>query len=206
MPRAKYFLAFSIVFLFGALTPYLAQTAEEKPREIPALKTAYLDMGKLFVECKSYKATIDKMKAETPEIEAKFKADYEEMKNMANLLKELPRSSDDYRRLQTQLETKDAALKQRQAEARKDFETRITDVQFKLHQQIEKISRKLCAQHGVGILLRANTTSVDAKDPAQVLRAINNTIVVADPRLDLTDEVLAELNKNLTMDTPAIDQ
>ncbi len=206
MPRAKYFLAFSIVFLLGALTPYLAQTAEEKPRELPALKTAYLDMGRLFQECQSYKTTIEKMKAETQELETKFKSEYEDMKNLAEVLKGFPKDSADYRRTEAELSKKELDFKSARDNARKEFETRINAVQFKLYQDIEQVSRKLCAQHGIGILLRTNTTPVDGKDPQQVLRAINNTIVVADPRLDLTDEVLAQLNKNLTIEMPEIDQ
>ena len=206
MPRAKYLLAFSVVFLLGALTPYLAQTAEEKPREIPTLKTAYVDMARLFQECHSYKSAIDKMKTETTELETKFKSEYEDMKNLAEVLKGFPKDSDDYKRTEAELAKKELDYKFRTAEARKEFEKRINDVQFKLYGEIEKVSRTICEQHRVGILLRTNTTPVDPKDPQQVLRAINNTIVVADPRLNLTDEVLAELNKNLTIEAPAIDQ
>ena len=202
MSRAKLLAALSVVFLLGALTPYLARTAEEKLREVPALKLAYVDMGKLFTECQSYKNAIEGMKAQTVELETKFKSDYEDMKNLAEVLKGFPPESDDYKRTESELGKKELDFKFRQAEARKKFETRINDVQFKLFQEIEQISRKLCAQYGVGMLIRTNTAPVDGKDPQQVLRAINQSIIVADPRLDLTGEILLELSNLPPLELP----
>lgn len=98
MPRAKLLAALAVVFLLGALTPYLARTAEDKPREIPALKFAYVDMGKLFTECQSYKSAIERMKEQTAELETKFKSEYEDMKNLAEVLKGFPPESDEDRK------------------------------------------------------------------------------------------------------------
>ncbi len=71
MPRAKLLAALAVVFLLGALTPYLARTAEDKPRELPALKVAYIDMGRMFLECKLFRDAIEPLKTETSQSEKK---------------------------------------------------------------------------------------------------------------------------------------
>lgn len=194
MPRAKLLFALAIVFVLGTFMPYLARTAEEKPFEIPALKVAYIDMGEIFQKTQAYKNAIDKMKKQTTELEEKFKSEYEDMKNLAEVLKGYPPESDDYKRTEAELGKKELDFKYRQAEARKDFEKRINDVQYKLYQQIERVARKFCGENGIGVLLRHNTSSPDGTKPEQVLRAINQSLVVADPRLNVTEQVLARLN------------
>ncbi len=193
MSHAKTIGAILLALGIGALTPYLARTAEVKPVELPTLKVAYLDMGMIFTNTQSYKSAIETMKQQTEVVETQFKAEYEDMQNLNKVLAGFPPESDDFKLAEAEIGSKEIAFKLRQAEARKDFEARINDVQFKFYQQIEQVSRKLCAQHGIGILLRHNTSPVEGKDPQQVLRAINQVIVVADPRLDLTAQVLVRL-------------
>lgn len=202
MPRVKFILVLSLVFVVGALVPYLARTAEEKPRELPALKTAYIDMGKLFTECKSYKSAIERMKAQTVELEEKFKAEYDEMKKIAEAMKTIPEFSDDYKAKKRELEAKELAFKMGQSTARQDFEAKINDLQYKVFERVEKICHRVCDQYDIGLLLRHNTSTINPKDPQQVLRGINSHIVYADPRLDLTSQILAELEKLPPLEVP----
>jgi Skp family chaperone for outer membrane proteins len=195
MPRAKLLIALSVIFLLGALTPYLARTAEEKPRELPALKMAYLDMGKLFTEYKSYKEAIEKMKTQTGELETKFKEEYNEMKELAEALKKLQPTSDEFKKKTRELEKLEMDFKFRQKTAREEFEAKINKVQYTVFERIEVISQRVCDQYDIGLLLRHNTSTINPRDPKDVLRAINGSIVYADPRLDLTRQILAELEK-----------
>lgn len=204
MPRAKLLIALSVVFLLGALTPYLASTAEDKPRELPTLKAAYLDMGRLFNECTTYKNAIARMKEQTVELEESFKAGNAEMKEIAEALKKLQVGSDEFKKKTSELGKMELDLKFRQATVRQEFEAKITTVQYTLFERIEKICHRVCEQYDVGLLLRHSTTPINPKDSSQVLRAINSTIVYADPQLDLTSKILAELEQMPAIEVPEV--
>lgn len=157
---------------------------------------AIVDMGEIFTNCVRYKTAIEGMKAQTLQLEAQFKADYENMKKMAEEMKVMQPGSPDFRKRESELGKLELDFKFRQAQARKDFEERINSVQFSLYREIDAIVKQVAVANNIALVMRHNTSQVNGTDPQQVLRAINQSVVYYNPGLDITKLVLGKLNEN----------
>jgi len=191
---SKYLLALAMTL--GLVVPAAAQTSAGH-------QIAIVDMGEIFTNCVRYKTAIEGMKAQTLQLEAQFKADYENMKKMAEELKALQPGSPDYRTRESALGKMELDFKFKQAQARKDFEERINSVQFSLYREIDAVVKQIAVANNIALVMRHNTSEVKGNDPQQVLRAINQSVVYYNPGLDITRLVLSKLNENTTPIQPA---
>ena len=185
----KYLLVLALTA--GMVVPAAAQTSAGH-------QIAIVDMGEIFTNCQRYKATIEGMKAQTLQLEGQFKADYENMKKMAEEMKALQPGSPDFRKRESELGKLELDFKFRQAQARKDFEERINGVQFSLYREIDAVVKQIAVANNIALVMRHNTSQVNGTDPQQVLRAINHSVVYYNPGLDITKLVLSKLNENVT--------
>jgi hypothetical protein len=69
-------------------------------------------------------------------------------------------------------------------------------IYYELSKRIDQEVERCANRHGVQVVLRVSTEPVDPKDRNDVLRGINKSICYFDPRLNITEEVLAGLNKS----------
>jgi Skp family chaperone for outer membrane proteins len=187
---SKYLLVLALTA--GMIVPASAQ-APSAGHQI-----AIVDMGEIFTNCVRYKTAIEGMKAQTLQLEGQFKADYENMKKMAEELKALQPGSPDFRTRESALGKMELDFKFKQAQARKDFEERINGVQFSLYREIDAVVKQIAVANNIALVMRHNTSEVKGNDPQQVLRAVNQSVVYYNPGLDITRLVLSKLNENAT--------
>jgi len=187
---SKYLLVLALTT--GMIAPAVAQTPSA------GHQIAIVDMGEIFQNCVRYKAAIEGMKTQTLALEGQFKADYENLKKMAEEMKALQPGSPDFRKREAEIGKLELDFKFRNAQARKDFEDRINGVQFSLYREIDAVVKEIAVANNIALVMRHNTNQVNGNDPQQVLRAINQSVVYYNPGLDITKLVLSKLNANAT--------
>ena len=70
-----------------------------------------------------------------------------------------------------------------------------SDAYAECYQRMTKVVSRIAKKNGVRMVLRANTSSVNLKDRAEVLKRVNNSIVYHE-RLDLTKMVIKGMKES----------
>ncbi|MGH7994782.1 MAG: OmpH family outer membrane protein [Opitutaceae bacterium] len=187
--------------LFGA-TAFMAH-ADQAP-----LKIAIVDMNKVFtthyetiaeqakLKADSEKAQNDlnQMRKDAQDLYNKYKAAADQVNNPTATADAKTKAQADADQMKQQVQQKINDINQFQNNAREDIQRRILQFRKMILGEISKTVTEVALRHGATLVLDSSGPTT-AGIPA---------VIYSDPSYDITNEVIAEINKNRPANTPAV--
>jgi Skp family chaperone for outer membrane proteins len=194
------FMAISVVaaYLQGRASSSGAATDTKnasKAANLPEhVKIAFVDVASIFKRYKAFKAKMDKMKETVDAEEEKVAADKKRVDQWAEKLTDssLPAAEADQIRQAIRESEKTAAegISAKKAQFMREEGAIYYDTMTEVKSAIEHC----CVRNNIQFVIRFNGDPVDPFSRDDILRSINAPIPYLDPALDITEEILAELN------------
>ena len=158
------------------------------------VKIAFVDVAKIFKGHTAYKAKMDKMKEKVDSEEAKVAANTKRLEGMAENLKDPTVDLDTADRIRQEI-LQSQKLGAAEIELKKaQFMREEGRIYYDTINDVREIIQRCCERNGIQVVIRFNGDPVDPNSREDVLRAINGPIPYFDPAMDITDEIIAEVN------------
>ncbi|HEY2882851.1 MAG TPA: OmpH family outer membrane protein [Pirellulales bacterium] len=156
---------------------------------------AVVDVAYIFKHYEKFKQQMEQMKARVDQAEQALKADADNLKKMADQQKQYTPGSDAYKKMEADMLKLQADWNVKKSLKGKEFMDQEGAVYFNVSREIDLVVKQLAVQNGVVLVLKFNGESVDPNDHNDILRGINKPIVYYDARMDITPNVLDQLNR-----------
>ena len=170
------------------------------PAAAPATPTAanpgivVIDINYIYEHHERFKADMEAFKGQVQAADNKLKADYTEIQKMGEQLKNYNAGSPDYKRIEEEATKLTVQFNVKKASQAKELMEREGAMYFGLYREIQQELQYFAKQNNIRLILRFNREPVDPNDRKSVLNEINKAVVLHD-LLDITEVVLAELNR-----------
>ncbi len=171
----------------------VAQQGPAAPATGPRL--ALLDVSRIFKSHQRFKGMMDDMKADVERAEAQVKGERDAIAQLAERLQEYRKGTPEYKQMEEDLAKRQADLAVRVNLQKNDFLQREAKIYNSVYQEIWQATDYFCKQNRIDMVLRFNGEPVDVERPDSVLTHINKPVVWYDRGLDITDQILSDLNR-----------
>lgn len=154
-------------------------------------KVALVDIGLIFKnhpnfsqELESLKVQADQFKEETRQLQAQLVQEAEVLKNYQP-------DSPEFRQAETELAKKSAGLEVQQQTKLRELMKREAQLHYDTYAQIKTAVTTFCEQRGVQLVLRHDSTPMQADQPGSIMQKVNGKIVFHRPTNDITQQIVA---------------
>lgn len=177
--------------------PAASATAPAGASASAGTNVAVIDLGYVFMNATTFKNEMDLIKQKFEEFDAQMKArdkDFvakrEELAALKTGTLEYKQKEEELARMQTDAQL-DMRLKQ------KELAEQEARVYFKTMVEVDKRIAMFAQKYRIGIVLRFNRDEMKEENVKQIL----NRVVVWQSQIDITDAILAELNRGVPTST-----
>ncbi len=183
---------FAMYFAWGSFT---SSPASAQPPAGQSLQPyVYLvDMNYIFKKHVRLAAERKELTAEADKLQKDFE---EQMRGVQERAKQLAPGSllkpgtDDYNRLEEQLNKEKATIQTSIQHKRREFILRESHMLFNAYTEISQEVRAYCEQHGIAIVINFNGDQMNAENPEEIARGISRQVVYYNKALDITPYIL----------------
>lgn len=163
---------------------------------------AVVDINRIFKSHQKFVASMDAMKTDFQAVETDVKGKQQQMVRAQEQRQTFTPGSAEFKQLDEQIVRMQAALQVEVTQKRKDLVEREAKVYYDTYVEIDN-AIKLYAEHtGIGLVLRFNDEQADQNNRESILRSINKAVHYQNS-IDITDDLLAYLNRSATAQRPA---
>lgn len=199
MARKLTVVALAVVVL--GLGIWTAQSARGQGRYQATIgasaRVGLVDLNHVFKNYEKYKRLSEQLKAELKQREREIEQLQTALKQTLNQRNQYKPDSANYRKLDEQLARTKAQLDLKVSGTRREFQQRDSQLVYQTYREVEDVIRRIAQTRGLTLVLQnTRVQNVDASNPQQVFRKINRQVVYSLPNMDITDAVLAELNRS----------
>lgn len=156
---------------------------------------AVLDVAKVFKDNRAFDSKMQSIKSTADQLKAEIQQKQEAIKQEAVGLKEFEVGSPERNQMEGRLEQKQAALRTEARQAEMDLLTKEARVYYETYQQMQGILKSLSAQHGISLVLRFDSETIDPTNRSEVIKGVNRAIVYQE-KLDLTTLVIDQMSNS----------
>ncbi len=171
----------------------------------PPTRTAVIDVPYIFKNHARFKMMMEQLKREVQQAEEQFKAERQQITKLVEELQQYNKGTDVYKEKEekiTDLQTRLTIAVNRQKTAFLQQEARNY---YTVYQEICQATDYFCQQYGIDLVIKFNREKINPDIPESVLNGINQ-LVVHHRGLDITDQVLADLNRSAAANPGAADR
>jgi outer membrane protein len=118
-----------------------------------------------------------------------------EAQEEAQMLAKLAPGSDDYKRRENRVTELKARHEAGREQAEREFQLRQAEVMATLYKEIQEMVKKIAQWRKMNYVVKVSTQPITGTDPNSVMAAMSSTLVYADPRNDITNDVIYNLNR-----------
>jgi outer membrane protein len=159
-----------------------------------ALAFATVDIEKVFQK-------YDKLKVQQEEFSAAALKKRQELMKMqaegqdeaAKLAKMVPNSVDAHK-IEEHLTQLKAQIEATREQAQRDFSLRETEMMAQTYKEVQAMVAALAQHKGLTYVLKVSSAPIAATNPDAMYAELSKTVLYADPRSDLTEDVIYQLN------------
>jgi Skp family chaperone for outer membrane proteins len=148
------------------------------------------------------KVDMDTYKREYENTGLQFKKEQEAIVKKAEVLKGLKVGSPDFKKLEEELAQRESDLKVKASLQQKEFAERESKIYLRAYQEVSAVVRTYAERNGISLVLRFSGAPADPNNPQAVRGELLKTIQYSHRDIDITDHILAELNRSAAMATP----
>jgi Skp family chaperone for outer membrane proteins len=168
-----------------------------------AARLALLDVGRIFKNHARFKGMMEAMKADVERAEKQVKTERDEINKLGEKLHEFHNGTIEYKQLEEELAKRQADLAVKVQLQKNEFLQREAKIYHNVYQEILQVTDYFAKQNRIDMVLRFNGEEVDVERPDSVLSFINKPVVWYDRGLDITNDILQNLNRGAVNPGPA---
>jgi Skp family chaperone for outer membrane proteins len=158
---------------------------------------AVVDVSIIFKKHARFLGMIEKFKKDVQGAEAKLKTEFDQIKALQEQLKGLTPGSPDYKQMEQRIAHSGADWQVKQQTQKKDLMEYEGRIYFQVYREIDDSVKRFAQKNEIALVLRYASDPVDdPNDRNEIVRGINKSVVYVDPRLDITDWILTDLNRS----------
>lgn len=173
-----------------------AQPRAAAPAQRP-LGIALLDVNAIFKDHPGFKARMAQLEQTVKTAENQVKAQKDEIRQLAEQLKEMREGSPEYQQYERRLAERQANLQASIALQKKDFLQQEAKIYHSVYQEIEQEVSSFAQAYNIAVVLRYSGDPVDAEKPDEILRDINKSVVYSAQGLDITGQIRDRLKQRM---------
>lgn len=183
---------------FGSQAIAQGQLPQGQPPAVqPAAgpRIALIDVNRIFKNHVRFEGMMNDMKAAVQEAETWVQGERKEINQRVERLQGYNKGTVEYKSLEEEIARRQADLEIKVRRQRSEFLQREAKIYYTVYQEIWQATDYFARQYKIDIVLRFNGEEVNPNLPDSVLTGINKPVVWYDRGLDITDAILAELNR-----------
>jgi Skp family chaperone for outer membrane proteins len=180
--------AAGLAWMSVAGSPALAQD-----RPAPPIPIVLVDIQLIFKEHAVFKAEMSQLHDDLNRADAEAKKESQAIQNIAEGVKELTLGSPDYKRAQEEVIQRSTALKMRMQTQQQEIMLRNAQICNRVYQEIYQEVDYYCRANNIALALNYDSQKVELNKPDQVLHMVMRPVVYRDGRLDITQQIIANL-------------
>jgi Skp family chaperone for outer membrane proteins len=163
---------------------------------LPGTRIALIDVNKIFNNHVRFKAAMDQMKQDVAAAEKKVKEQRDTIMRAGEELQRYTKGSAEYKAAEENVTRQQTEVTLQVQRQKNDFVQREAQIYNNVYQEVLERTDYFCRQTGIDMVLRFNGEKADVNQPNSVLSFINRPVVWYARDLDITDRILAELNRS----------
>jgi Skp family chaperone for outer membrane proteins len=163
---------------------------------------AVIDITYILENYARLKQATDQFKVEVENTGKQFKAEQEAIMKSAERLSTLKSGSPDYKKLEEELAQKTSDLKVKASLEEKNFAERESQMYLAAYREVSNVVRVYAERHGISLVLRFSGKPVDPNNRDAIRAELFKTVLYNSPTIDITDAVLAEMNRGAAAAPP----
>lgn len=155
---------------------------------------AMIDLGDVFKNSRKFQRDMEQMKRDLEEREAYYRKKMLEVNELVEQLDELDFGSEEYRRLEEDIEKLRYGVMESMSFRNKDFILAESRIYFDAYQSIIDAIREYAEAHQIGLVLRFRREPMDRHNANSVMKGVNSKVIYH-TLPDITDEIIRRLNE-----------
>ena len=160
---------------------------------------AVIDVTYILENYTKLKGAMDFYKNEAQKAEAELKKQRDDIAKKAEGLKAFQPGSPEYKRLEEELTKAESDWKLDVASKRRDFAEKESTYYLKAYQELSAAVAEYAKRSNIQLVLRFNGAPIDPNNREMVQMEVFKMVMHYDRNIDITDVVLAELNRKATV-------
>ena len=167
------------------------------PAQPPAAGTriAFIDVGKIFKNDARFKALMEDMKRDVQGAENLVREERDRIGKLEEDLRTYTKGTQAYQQLEEQITARKADLTVKVQIQGKQFQQRQAKIYYNVYQEVLQVTDYFCKQHGIDVVLQIKGDPVNPEVAESVIPYINKQVVWYADDLDITKQILGELNR-----------
>jgi outer membrane protein len=118
-----------------------------------------------------------------------------EMQQQAEMLTKYSPGSEDFKKTENHVTELKARMEANREQAEREFSTREAESMATLYKEIQGMVKQIAEMRRMNYIVRVSNQPISGSNPNSVMAAMSNTMVYADPRNDITNDVVHNLNR-----------
>jgi len=157
---------------------------------------AVIDIAKILKNDEKFKQEMQNIQTEIIATEKQLQSDAKDIQNMASQQKTLAAGTPDYTRLDEAITKRTADLNVQKSLKQKEFVERQSKMLYSMYSEIQDAVRQFSQRYNIGLVMQYDSSKIDPADPQAILTGAHRSIVYVYPPLDITNDILASLNRS----------
>ncbi len=190
-----YLVLAAALLVFGPLAGAVVAQGPSAPTASGVGAVALVDVNHIFKEHQRFKMQMDEMRTEVERAEASVQQERAAIQKLAEQLEQY-KGTRDYRAMEEDIADRQAKLAVKVRMQQREFLENEARIYHNTYKEIWQAVDYVCRNQNIAMVLRFNGDVADTTKPEEVLRDIQKPVVWYRSGLDITDRVLAELNRD----------
>ena len=172
-----------------------AGTTAAAPSAMPAVSIGTLDVEGVF---RAY----DKVAVRGEDLNAEVMLRYNELSKLANEGKmeqekheRIVPGSPDAKKCEDRMVQLQAQIEAGRKNAEREFTQKETETMASIYNEVSDMTARVAQKHAMTFVVKFNDGKIQSSEPNSAMSQMSKTFIYADPRVDLTKEVIAYLNQ-----------
>jgi len=173
-----------------------AREAQAAPRTSTAGPATFgsIDMGAVFKGYEKVKVTNEEFIAAVGVKKKELQGVLAQMEQVGKEIGNFKPGSEDYKKAENKLTQLKAQSEAGREQAEREFSLREAEMIGTIYKEIQSMVIRVAKQRNLTYVLRTSNDPITSNDPSSPIRAIERTVVYADPSNDITEAVVQYLN------------
>lgn len=183
--------------------------AQAQPPQRPATPAthhgiAVIDVTYILEHYSRLKQAMEVFKRDAQAAEDALKKERGDIGKRAERLKTLKPGSPDFKAEEEAITKAESDWKLKVAAQRRDFAERESKNYLRAYTELSAVVKAYAERNGISLVLRFNGAPIDPNNREMVQMEVFKMVMYYDKSIDITDPVLAELNRKAAIATPGI--
>jgi len=175
-----------------ALLPAHRAMAQGAPN---AQNIAVIDIGKILKLDEKFKRQMADLQAEVAATEKQLMDEAKAIQNLAATQKTYAPGTPDYTHLDAEIAQRSADLQVKKNLKNKELVERQSKMLLGAYLEVQDTVREFSKRYNIGLVVQYDSSEINPADPQAILSKAHSQIVFVNPGLDITNDILAMMNR-----------